>query len=306
MGCLLCPRRCGAARTPEEPGRCGANEGGDQFRVAKMMLHHWEEPSISGSRGSGAVFFSGCSLGCCFCQNAMISHDNYGQLFGLDELTAEIMKLHAQGAHNLNLVTASHYADRIPSLIELLRQNNDWSAKPLPVIWNSSAYETEESLLAVAESVDVWLPDFKFFDTDLSAGLAGAPDYFSVASRAIQAMHRLQPRLELDQDGLVQRGLIIRHLVLPDHWRDSCRLLDHLADNLPLDTPLSLMCQYTPQPAINGGHPELNRRLTTLEYHKVIDHALELGFNSVLGQSKDAASSSYTPDFTVFSGCAPD
>jgi len=170
------------------------------------------------------------------------------------------------------------------------------------VIWNSGGYETVESVSALANTVDVWLPDLKFFDAKLAGGLADAPDYFEVASRAILAMHKLQPELVLDTEGLIRRGLVIRHLVLPGHWRDSCRLLDFLAENQLHNVPLSLMSQYTPQPGF--GQPEdfpgLKRRLTTYEYRKVLDYALDLGFTRVLGQQRAAADSIYTPEFSSF------
>jgi len=216
------------------------------------------------------------------------------------ELIEAIFKLHAQGVHNLNLVTASHYADRLPQLISRIKNDMRWQQRPIPIIWNSSGYETRESVIALANHVDVWLPDFKFFDQQLAKALADAPDYFSVASQAILTMHALQPKLILNEDGMVQHGLIIRHLVLPGHWRDSCRLLDYLAEHKLNDVLLSLMCQYTPQPGIGqpSANPELKRRLTTFEYRKVIDYALDLGFTRVLGQNRGSADAAYTPDFS--------
>jgi len=301
-GCLLCPRRCGAARTPDDPGRCGSEEPVQSglFRVASLMRHFWEEPCISGTDGSGTVFFSGCALGCCFCQNNSISHGRQGTTMTASQLAEEILKLHAQGVHNLNLVTAGHYADRLPQLISRLRNDARWQQRPIPVIWNSSGYETLEAITALAEAVDVWLPDFKFYDPQLASGLADAPDYFSVASQAILTMHALQPNLILNEEGMIQRGLIIRHLILPGQWRDSCRLLDFLAENKFQDVPLSLMCQYTPQTGSGqpAAFPELKRRLTTFEYRKVLDYALDLGFTRVLGQERGAADAAYTPDFS--------
>lgn len=210
--------------------------------------------------------------------------------------------MHAEGIHNLNLVTASHYADRISDLISRLRDDPRWQQRPVPVIWNSSGYETVEAVEALADVVDVWLPDLKFFDENLSAILADAPDYFAVAAPAILAMQRLQPELVLDGEGLIRRGLIIRHLVLPGHWRDACQILDFLADQGLQSVPLSLMCQYTPQPGIGqkAECPELNRRLTTFEYRKVLDHALDLGFICIIGQERTSANRIYTPDFSSF------
>lgn len=301
-GCLLCPRRCGAARTPDDPGRCGSGESlqSSLFRVASLMRHFWEEPCISGYGGSGTVFFSGCALSCCFCQNGAISHGHQGTIMTESALIEAILLLHAQGVHNLNLVTASHYADRLPQLISRLKSDLRWQMRPLPVIWNSSGYESVETVVALADHIDVWLPDFKFFGPQLAKGMADAPDYFTVASQAILAMHDLQPKLVCSEEGIIQRGLILRHLVLPGHWRDSCRLLDWLAEYKFQDVPLSLMCQYTPQPGIGqpSSYPELKRRLTTFEYRKVLDHALDLGFTRILGQDRGAADLAYTPDFS--------
>ncbi|HBP38895.1 MAG TPA: radical SAM protein, partial [Clostridiales bacterium] len=220
-GCTLCPRRCGAERTLQDPGRCGAAEPPGFFRVARLMAHHWEEPWISGSRGSGAVCFSGCSLGCCFCQNASISLRRQGTVLSQDRLIGEIGRLLRQGVHNLNLVTAGHYASQIPDLVSQLRRLPEWTSQgqPLPVVWNSSGYETEAALLALAKTANVFLPDFKYADPNLSAAMAQADDYFAVASRAILMMHRLQPKTVLSDSGIILRGLVVRHLVLPGHWR---------------------------------------------------------------------------------------
>ena len=259
---------------------------------------------ISGNLGSGAVFFSGCSLGCSFCQNASISLHGLGIELGLEQLAAAILQLVAPGVHNLNLVTASHYADRIPDLIRALRQDPRWQNHPLPVVWNSSAYETVTSLESLADSIDIYLPDFKYFSPELAYDLAGADDYFENASKVILEMHRQQPKMILSADGTMQQGLIVRHLVLPGFWRDSLKILDFLAANIPLDTPLSLMSQYTPPKgqAFADSHPELGRRLTSFEYSKVTGHALDLGFKNVLGQERSSADSAYTPDFSSLWG----
>lgn len=303
-GCKLCPRQCLARRSASSPGRCSAREEAGVFRVARLMVHHWEEPMISGKLGSGAVFFSGCSLGCLFCQNAAISLQGQGIELGMEQLAKAILQLVNPGVHNLNLVTASHYADRIPDLISCLRQDPLWQKHPLPVVWNSSAYETVASLESLADCIDIYLPDFKYFSPELAYELAGAADYFATASQAILEMHRQQPRMVLSVDGTMLQGLIVRHLVLPGHWRDSLKILDFLAANIPLDTPLSLMSQYTPPKgqSFPDSHPELGRRLTSYEYSKVTGHALDLGFTNLLGQERSAADSSYTPDFSSLWG----
>lgn len=299
-GCRLCPRACGALRTPAQPGWCGSDEGFTDYRVARLMVHHWEEPFISGDKGSGAVFFSGCSLGCCFCQNQPISQEHQGDRLTPEQLQSQIGSLIQAGVHNLNLVTPSHYADRLPRLIAALKQTDAWERRPVPVIWNSSAWESVASLRQLADAVDIYLPDMKFSDSELSRDLAGAPDYAVIARAAIQEMLRQQPVAKFGSDGLLKRGVVIRHLVLPGHWRDSFEILTVLASFVPPDTPLSIMSQYTPQPQrACAGHPELQRRLTTWEYRKVLDFALDLGFRNLLGQERSSADQGYTPDFTA-------
>ncbi|MDW7656681.1 MAG: radical SAM protein [Bacillota bacterium] len=299
-GCGLCPRACGAPRTPDQPGWCGSDEGFSDFRVARLMDHHWEEPFISGVKGSGTVFFTGCALGCCFCQNQPISRGHQGDRLTPDQLLHMVVSLLQTGVHNLNLVTPSHYADRIPAFIAALRQTDAWKHRPVPIIWNSSAYETVASLRQLAGTIDIYLPDMKFFDVALSRDLAKAPDYAEIARAAILEMLRQQPAAAFGSDGLLTRGVVIRHLVLPGHWRDSCRILAELASLVPGETPLSIMCQYTPQAQLScDGHPELQRRLTTWEYRKVLDCALDLGFNNLFVQERSSADPAYTPDFSA-------
>jgi putative pyruvate formate lyase activating enzyme len=298
--CHLCPRDCGRSRTLDDPGFCGASEPAGFFRVAQLMAHRWEEPCISGSRGSGTVFFSGCSLRCSFCQNYAISLQGHGFRMSLDDLADAMAHLASEGVHNFNLVTPSHYADQIPGLITKVRQVTGQNRqRALPVIWNSGGYETEASILGLTESVDVFMPDLKYFDPDLSAAVAAAPDYFDFASKAVLTMHHLQPNIVFDSNGLLQKGLLIRHLVLPGHWQDSCRIIDFLAANLPPDIPLSLLSQYTPQPQLPKphDHPEFTRRLLTLEYQKVTEYALDKGFRHIIGQARTSADARYTPEF---------
>jgi putative pyruvate formate lyase activating enzyme len=311
MKCDLCPRLCSAERTITEPGLCGVSTGPGSFRIAKTMVHHWEEPYISGTRGSGTVFFSGCALGCLFCQNHTISHSvaindplsatkTNPQTSVSDLSVAELLdrmaELAAAGVHNLNMVTASHYAADLPELIAALRKRGIH----LPIVWNTGSYERVETLQTLAQSIQVYLPDFKIWDSTLSNNLARASDYASVAATAILEMHRQQPVLEFDQDGLLQKGVAIRHLVLPAHYRDSLQIIDWIAANLPADIPLAIMSQYTPVPALRpqlANVPEMLRRVTTYEYNKVIEHAKAKGFTRLLGQRRESATTAYTPDF---------
>lgn len=286
--CTLCPRKCGADRTIRT-GFCG---GGNGIRAARAALHHWEEPCISGTNGSGTVFFSGCHLRCCFCQNAPISLEGSGAEISPERLAEIFLELQAQNAHNINLVTASHL---LPWIIQALE-----TAKPhlhIPVIWNCGGYELPESAAALDGLVDIFLPDFKFFDSETARCYAHAPDYPAAAEQAIAQMIR-QTGSPIIENGLLKRGCIIRHLVLPNHRHESIALLRHLAERFGTERfLLSLMAQYTPMQEIPE-HPELNRRITKMEYNSVLKTAQELGFQGYL-QDKSAAHSIYTPSFQL-------
>lgn len=305
-GCRLCPRECLNIPSEEQPGRCHVPRAAGFFRVARLMVHPWEEPYISGSKGSGTVFFSGCSLGCLFCQNEAISHRAQGETMRSDQLLQAMEDLAARQVHNLNLVTASHYGDHLSRLLPVLKQRLKKRGRLIPVVWNSSAYEKTDMLAALAdsESVDVFLPDLKFFDPELSGRLAAAPDYFARASQAILAMHRLRPDHQFSDDGLLLRGLALRHLVLPGAWRDSLTLIDFIAANLPPDTPVALMRQYTPptnarlREQIGAIMPRLLHKVTSYEYDKVCEHAEKRGLKRLLFQEPASADSRFTPDFT--------
>ncbi len=288
--CNQCPRRCNVTREGEALGYCGV---GNRFRVARCALHPWEEPPISGRNGSGTVFFSGCNLRCVFCQNRKISHERLGKEMTEEALLSEFLRLQAEGAHNINLVTPSHYAQQ---LVPLLRR-----AKPLlhiPVVWNSGGYELPETLRLLEGLIDIYLPDFKYCSPALSAAYSAAPDYFSVALPALREMLRQVGQPVFDPEtGLLRRGVIVRHLVLPGERRDSAAVLEALAEEFGTDRfLLSLMRQYTPDFAEDCPYPNLHRRLTTFEYRSVSDHAAELGFDGFL-QDASSAVSDYTPDF---------
>ena len=285
-GCILCPRQCGVDRA-ERVGYCGS---GSLPKVARAAKHHWEEPCISGTEGSGTVFFSGCTLGCVFCQNREISRGGTGREVTIEHLADIFKRLEGQGVHNLNLVTPTHFTPQILQALEL--------AKPtVPIVMNCGGYERVETLLQWEGNVQVYLPDLKYFSTELSAKYSAAPDYFAVASKAILEMHRQQPKLVWEGD-LLKRGLIIRHLVLPGCMKDSLEILEFLDKNLPKDSfLLSLMSQYTPTENCKK-YPELNRRVTTYEYRKVADRAAELGFSG-FAQDRRSAKEEYTPPFNL-------
>ena len=285
-GCILCPRLCGVDRT-ERVGYCGS---GSLPKVARAAKHHWEEPCISGTEGSGTVFFSGCTLGCVFCQNREISRGGTGREVTVEHLADIFKRLEGQGVHNLNLVTPTHFTPQILQALELANPT-------VPVVMNCGGYERVETLRQWEGKVQVYLPDLKYFSPELSAKYSAAPDYFAVASKAIMEMHRQQPQLVWEGD-LLKSGLIIRHLVLPGCMKDSLQILDFLDNHLPKDSfLLSLMSQYTPTENCKQ-FPEINRRVTTYEYRKVADRAAELGFSG-FAQDRRSAKEEYTPPFNL-------
>ena len=291
-GCTLCPRLCGAKRSAGEVGFCGQD---GTVRIARAALHPFEEPPISGERGSGTVFFVGCSLRCAFCQNNVISRaERIGRPVTPETLADEFLKLEAQGAHNINLVTPTHFADGVIEALTLARPR-----LTVPVVYNSSGYERVETLRRLEGLVDIYLPDFKYVSSELSARYSAAPDYAEVASTALCEMLRQVGRYDIGENGLMRRGMIVRHLVLPKGRKDSMAVLDHLAELFePSDILLSLMSQYTPEFAMDSPHTELHRRITTFEYQSVVDHAHALGFDGFM-QEKSSATAAYTPDFEV-------
>ena len=284
--CTLCPRRCGADRT-KSSGICGA---GDAILAARAALHMWEEPPISGTNGAGTVFFSGCPLHCRFCQNAVISQTPYGKAISPARLCEIFLELQAQGAHNIELVTAGHF---LPYVIPALTL-----AKPhlhIPVVYNSGGYELTDALRELDGLVDIYLPDFKFFDPETARNYANAPDYPEVAEEALTEMLR-QVGTPVFSGEIMQRGVIVRHLVLPGARHESIALLHHLAQKFGTDAFwLSLMSQYTPM-RHDPDFPALNRRVTKMEYNAVADTAAVLGFHGFT-QDKSSAESRYTPDF---------
>lgn len=297
--CTLCPRLCGADRERGEKGFCGQDR---QIRVARAALHFFEEPPISGKRGSGTVFFVGCSLRCVFCQNRVISRaSDCGRVFTVRELADLFLSLQQKGAHNINLVTPTHYSDLIAKALRLVRHE-----LTVPVVYNSSGYERVESLQALEGLVDIYLPDFKYMDPALSARLSAAPDYAEVATAAVREMIRQvgAPIFETDADSgtrLLRRGVILRHLVLPGYRKDSMAVLSHLAKALPRDSFLiSVMSQYTPEFATDCEDKNLRRRLTRFEYESVTEHAASLGLDG-FAQDLTSATSRFTPDFGRFS-----
>ena len=303
--CTLCPRMCRVDRE-KRTGYCGC---GDQLYAARASLHYWEEPCISGSPentssgaapgGSGTVFFSGCTIRCIFCQNHTISHENFGQAISARQLSRIFLHLQEQGAYNINLVTPTQYLPHIIEALDLARPS-----LTIPVVYNCGGYERVETVRALADLVDIWLPDFKYYDSDLARRCCGAPDYFPAASAAIAQMIRQTGSLVWEDvpglsSPLLKKGVIIRHMVLPSHRQDSIRILQWISDNLPKDRFLiSLLSQYTPL-FHSKEHPDLNRRITSFEYNRVVEEALKLGLNQGFMQEKSSARQEYTPPFNL-------
>ena len=283
MICTLCPRRCRADRTVR-PGFCGL---GEEMRIARIAPHLWEEPPISGTRGTGAVFFSGCTLRCVYCQNGEISHTGAGRPFTPRELSDALKRLADLGVHTLSLITGTPFVPQILDALELWRP-------PLPVVWNTSGYETVETLRLLDGVMDVYLPDFKHFSSRAGQLCAGAPDYFETASAAISEMCRQTGVPRYGEDGIMLRGTLIRHLILPGFTGESLRLLSWIRDNLPPGIPVSLMRQYVPCNGVSV--PGLDRRVTEKEYARVRDHMLLLGLPGWL-QEPDSADSGFIPLF---------
>lgn len=263
----------------------------EEIRVAKIMPHMWEEPCISGAHGSGAIFFAGCNLKCVYCQNREISHGQNGNTLSVGELAQKMLDLQAMGVHNINLVTPTHYGDKIREAIDLIR-----GRLKIPVVYNTSGYELESEIEKMAGYVDVFLTDIKYFDEVASQKYSCAPDYYKVAKSALYKMLKVAPRVELDGDGLIKKGVIVRHLVLPTLRRDSIKILEDLKKSIDISCiRLSLMSQYTPD-FCPDSFKEIKRRVTTFEYESVVNRAMELGYDGYI-QDISSASKIYTPNF---------
>ncbi len=281
--CTLCPRKCRVDRS-ETTGFCGM---GNTPKLARAALHFWEEPCISGTRGSGALFFSGCTLRCCYCQNHSLSHEGHGKEISVERLAEIFQSLYEQGAHNLNFVTGTPF---VPQILEALAIYKP----PIPIVWNCGGYESLDTLKMLEGMVDIYLPDIKHVSPRLSALCAKAPDYFEVASAALSEMCRQTGTPIYDDSGIMQKGTLIRHLILPGCTQDSMQVLNFIAEKLPKGTPVALMRQYTPQPfcTVKG----LDRPITDTEYHRVLNHFEMLGLSGYT-QEKTSSDSAFTPAF---------
>ncbi|WP_294758754.1 radical SAM protein [uncultured Gemmiger sp.] len=295
--CTLCPRACGANRAAGAVGVCGA---GNTLRVARAALHHWEEPCLSGdpeaATGSGTVFFSGCTLRCCYCQNFPISQQGVGKEISAARLSEIFLELQQGGAKNINLVTATQF---LPWVIEALDTARAQGLH-LPIVYNTGGYETVETVKALQGYVDIWLADFKYASREVSAELSAAADYPAVAEAALRQMLLQTGAPVYDADGYLQRGVIVRHLALPGHTQDSLAVLQTLArlrDETATPFVPSLMSQFTP--FYKAAEHGLGRRITSYEYRKVIDEAVRLGLTDGYMQEKSSAQEEYTPPFDL-------
>lgn len=286
--CNACPRKCNVERNIGEFSR-GFCKMPYNAVLARASLHLWEEPVISGERGTGAIFFSGCNLRCVFCQNFEISHENFGKQVSKSEFIDIVKRLENQGAHTINLVNPTHF---VPFIKEVFSEY-----KPsVPVVYNTGGYDDVESICSLQGLIDVYLPDLKYFDNDVSKKYSNAENYFEKASKAVLEMQR-QVGESVIKDGIMQKGMIIRHLVLPKNTDQSIKILRWIKDNLPIDTYISLMSQYVPY--VKTEYKELNRRIVTAEYQKVIDEFERLGFENGFMQERSSAQTDFIPKFDL-------
>lgn len=285
----MCPRNCGANRLNDKTGYCGA---GKNIRVARAALHYWEEPCISGSIGSGTVFFSYCTLKCVFCQNYNISQCSFGKEITIDRLAEIFLELQGKGALNINLVTPTHY---VPQIIEALKIAKKKGLK-LPVIYNSSGYEKVETIKLLKGYIDVYLPDMKYFDTKYSMKYSKAKDYFLYAKEAIDEMVNQVGEVKFDKNGIIKKGVIIRHLMLPGLLFDSKKIIDYIHSTYGNKVYISIMNQYTPLEHVKI-YPELNRPLNQKHYEALIDYAVSIGVENGFIQEEGTDKESFIPLF---------
>ncbi|MGL4800238.1 MAG: radical SAM protein [Cellulosilyticaceae bacterium] len=287
--CKLCPRVCGVNRLEGQLGFCRA---GAKVRIARAALHHWEEPCISGERGSGTVFFSHCTLKCVFCQNYEISTEGKGREVEIAELAQQFLRLQEAGAHNINLVTPTHYVIQIIEAVKLAKSKG----LQIPIVYNSSGYETVETIRSLEGIVDVYLPDFKYFKDKYAKDYSKAPRYTDYVKYAIEEMVRQVGEARFDEAGMIQKGVIIRHLMLPGLLFDTKKIVDYIYETYGDRVYLSLMNQYTPLEQVKD-HPKLSQKLSPAHYEYIVDYAISLGIENGFIQEGDTASESFIPPF---------
>lgn len=286
--CRLCPRECGIDRFTQK-GFCGVC--GEKIRVGRASLHLWEEPCISGDNGSGTIFFAGCNLKCVFCQNKDLSRFQTGVDISLEKLISVMLSLQDKGAHNINFVTPTHYVDEIIAAVSIARNRG----LSIPIVYNTSGYEKEETISRLFDTVSIYLTDFKYYDNALGKKFSMVSDYFDFADKSLAVMIKQTGEPIFDDDGMLLRGTIVRHLVLPGHTDDSKALLKYLYEKYGDTVIISIMNQYTP--IGNSVFEELNRKLTAAEYDEVIDYAIELGIENAFIQEEGTQQDSFIPSF---------
>lgn len=289
--CTLCPRNCNVDREADERGVCGVT--GEGVLGARAALHMWEEPCISGECGSGTVFFSGCSLRCIYCQNYEIAHAETGKRITVERLSEIFLELAKKGAHNINLVTPTHYTPEIIRAVLRARA----CGLTLPIIYNCSGYEKVETLKMLEGIVDIYLTDFKYMEPDLAAKFSKAPDYPTIAKEALKEMVRQTGAPVFDENDLMKKGVIVRHLLLPNHLKNAKAVVQYVYETYGDQVYLSLMNQYTPLPQVRH-IPELNRKVTDREYEKLLDYAIDLGVEQAFIQEGETAEESFIPSFS--------
>lgn len=287
--CGLCPRECGVNRLEGRKGFCGQTA---QLKVARAALHMWEEPCISGTRGSGTVFFAGCHLGCVFCQNGQISRGNSGKEISVIRLAEIFMELQEKGAHNINLVTPTHF---VPQIVEALRISRKMGLH-LPIVYNTGGFESIDTLELLDGWIDVYLTDFKFMDLHLARRYANAEGYPFYAVKALEEMFRQTGEPVFDEDGMMTKGIIVRHMVMPGQSMDSRKIIDHLYENYGDKIFISLMNQYTPSGNLEK-YPELKEKVKSKVYDRLIDYMLRKGVENAFVQEGETAKESFIPDF---------
>ncbi len=287
--CELCPRRCKVNRIKGEIGRCRAKINP---KIAKVQLHYFEEPCISGTEGSGTIFFSGCNLSCKFCQNYIISQENKGEELSIEELSEKMLELQNQGANNINLVTGFAYVPQIIEAIKLAKRQG----LNIPIVYNTSGYETVETLKLLEGIVDIYLPDFKYYYNELGNKLSSVNDYFEVITKALKEMCRQISKEEYDENGIMKKGIIIRHLVLPNHLQNSKQVLKWIKSNLRKDINISIMAQYFPTYKANETE-DVNRKLTEEEFYDIENFVYNLNLKNGYIQYLEDDEKQYVPEF---------
>ena len=285
--CMICPRKCGINRY-QEKGYCGAT---NKVRIAFYSLHKWEEPVISGSNGSGTIFFSYCNLKCLYCQNKKISTGGYGKDITNKRLKEIMLELQDKGAHNINLVTPTHYVPQIVSTLRKIKHNE----LKIPVVYNTSSYENVGTIMMLNNLVDIYLADLRYYDDALGEKYSGCSNYFETATMAIDEMYRQVGKIEVGKDGLLKRGIIVRVLIIPGHIHDAKEIINYLYKTYGDDIYISIMNQYTPMDKCK--YDNLNRTVTKDEYEEVVNFALTIGVDNAFIQEGETASESFIPDF---------